>query len=89
MVFVLAGLLLVAIIPPTYASSIGQDLVSVAVGLAYPLLDLALLVVALPILFLFGRGTIVAPLLICHGRIDPYFPRRYPVQLGDAEWRLL
>jgi hypothetical protein len=62
-VFVLAGLLLVAIIPPTYASSIGQDLVSVAVGLAYPLLDLALLVVALPILFLFGRGTFWRPFL--------------------------
>lgn len=63
MVFVLAALLLVALIPPTYASSIGQDLVSVAVGLAYPLLDLALLVVALPILFLFGRGTFWRPFL--------------------------
>lgn len=62
-VFVLAGLLVVALIPQTYASEIGQNFVSIAVGLAYPLLDVALLVVALPILFLFGRGTFWRPFL--------------------------
>lgn len=62
-VLCVAGLLLAALIPPTYASSVGQDLVSVVVGLAYPLLDVALLVVALPILFLYGRGTFWRPFL--------------------------
>lgn len=60
---VLAGALLVALIPPTFASSNGQDLVSAAVGLAYPLLDVALLAMALPILFLYGRGTFWRPFL--------------------------
>lgn len=60
---VFAGLLLVVVIPPTYASEIGQDLATVAVGLAYPLLDVALLVVALPILLLFGKGTFWRPFL--------------------------
>lgn len=62
-VLVLAGLLLATLIPPTYASSVGQDLTSVVVGLVYPLLDVALLVVALPIMFLFGRGTFWRPFL--------------------------
>jgi len=62
-VFVLAIVLFSALIPATYASEIGQDLVSVALGLAYPLLDVGLLVVALPILFLFGRGTFWRPFL--------------------------
>jgi hypothetical protein len=60
---VLACLLLAALVPPTYASEIGQDFVTVAVGLAYPLLDVTLLVVALPILLLFGRGTFWRPFL--------------------------
>jgi hypothetical protein len=62
-VLCVAGLLLSALIPATYASNIGQDLVSVVVGLAYPLLDVCLLVVALPILFLYGRGTFWRPFL--------------------------
>ena len=62
-VLVLAGLLLTALIPSTYASDIGQNLASVAIGLAYPLLDVVLLVVALPILFLYGRGTFWRPFL--------------------------
>ena len=60
---VLAGILLAALIPPTYASGVGQDLVSIVLSLAYPLLDVALLVVALPVLFLFGRGTFWRPFL--------------------------
>jgi len=62
-VICMAGLLLAALIPPTFASNIGQSLLSLAVGLAYPLLDVALLVVALPILFLYGRGTFWRPFL--------------------------
>ena len=62
-VFVLIIMLLSVLIPMTYASEIGQDLVSVALGLAYPILDLGLLIVALPILFLFGRGTFWRPFL--------------------------
>jgi hypothetical protein len=62
-VFVLALLLLAVLIPPTYASEIGQDLASVVLSLAYPLLDVALLVVAVPVLFLFGRGTFWRPFL--------------------------
>jgi len=58
-----AGILLVVLIPPTYANSVGSDFVSVVVGLSYPLLDVALLVVALPILVLFGRGTFWRPFL--------------------------
>jgi hypothetical protein len=58
-----AGLLLVLLIPPTYANSIGNNFVSVVIGLSYPLLDVALLVVALPILFLYGRGTFWRPFL--------------------------
>lgn len=60
---VLAGIILAALIPATYASGLGQDLVSIAVSLAYPLLDVALLVVALPVMFLFGRGTFWRPFL--------------------------
>ncbi len=62
-VICVAGLLLAALIPQTYASSLGQSVLSVVVGLAYPLLDVALLVVALPILFLYGRGTFWRPFL--------------------------
>ena len=62
-VFVLAGLLLAALIPATYASEIGKNSVSVTVGLAYPLLDVALLVVAVPVLFLFGMGKFWRPFL--------------------------
>jgi len=62
-IFVLAIILLSALIPTTYASEIGQDLVAVVVSVAYPLLDVVLLVVALPILFLFGRGTFWRPFL--------------------------
>ena len=61
--FLLAWLLLAALIPPTYASDVGQNLVSVAVGLAYPLLDVILLFISLPILFLYGRGTFWRPFL--------------------------
>jgi hypothetical protein len=57
-----AGLLLAILIPPTYAS-LGNDFVSVVVGLSYPLLDVGLLVIALPILFLYGRGTFWRPFL--------------------------
>ncbi len=60
---VLAGILLAALIPSTYASGVGQDLVSIVLSLAYPLLDVALLVVALPVMFLFGRGTFWRPFL--------------------------
>lgn len=60
---VLAGILLATLIPATYASGLGQDLVSITVSLAYPLLDVALLVVALPVMFLFGRGTFWRPFL--------------------------
>ena len=58
-----SGLLLAALIPTTYASNVGQNLTSVVVGLAYPLLDISLLVVALPVLFLYGRGTFWRPFL--------------------------
>jgi hypothetical protein len=61
--FVSAGLLLVMLIPSTYATSIGGGFVSVVIGFGYPLLDVALLVVALPILFLYGRGTFWRPFL--------------------------
>ena len=60
-VLALAGLLLVGLIPITYASQIGQDLASVVVGLSYPLLDVTMLVVAVPTLFLFGRGRFWRP----------------------------
>jgi hypothetical protein len=62
-VFVLAGLLLVVEIPSTCLSEIGQDFVTVVVSLAYPLLDVALLVIALPVLFLFGKGVFWRPLV--------------------------
>ena len=62
-VFCVAVFLLAALIPPTYASNLSGDLVSVAVGLAYPLLDVGLLIVALPVLFLYGRGTFWRPFL--------------------------
>lgn len=61
--FVLAGLLLLELVPATYASEIGEGFVTVAISLAYPLLDVALLVVALPILFLFGKGTYWRPFM--------------------------
>jgi len=63
-VLCVAGLVLAALIPASYASNVGQNLVPVAVGLAYPLLDVVLLVVALPILFLYGRGTFWRPFLL-------------------------
>ena len=63
-VLCVAGLLLAALIPPSYASNVGLNLMAVAVDLAYPLLDVTLLVVALPILFLYGRGTFWRPFLI-------------------------
>ena len=63
-VLCVAGLVLAALIPASYASNVGQNLVPVVVGLAYPLLDVALLVVALPILFLYGRGTFWRPFLL-------------------------
>lgn len=63
LVLVTAGLLLVALIPPTYASEIGNSLIEVVVSLAYPLFDVGLLVVALPLLFLYGRGTFWRPFL--------------------------
>lgn len=62
-VLVMAGLLLLVLVPATYASAIGNSLTGVVVSLAYPLFDVALLVVALPILFLFGRGTFWRPFL--------------------------
>jgi len=62
-VFVLAALLLVVLIPPTYSSEIGKNSLEVVVGLAYPLLDVALLIIAVPILFLFRRGTFWRPFL--------------------------
>ena len=57
-----AGLLLAILIPTTYAS-LGNDFVSVVVGLSYPLLDVGLLAIALPVLFLYGRGTFWRPFL--------------------------
>ena len=62
-VFALAGLALVVLIPQTYLSAIGQDFGTVFFSLAYPLLDVALLVIALPVLFLFGKGTFWRPFL--------------------------
>jgi len=62
-VFVLAGVLLVALIPPAYTSAMGQDLATIVVGLSYPMLDVVLLFVSLPIVFLFGRGTFWRPFL--------------------------
>jgi hypothetical protein len=59
----LAGLLLAFLIPSTYSNSMGSDFVSVVIGLSYPLLDVALLAIALPILFLYGRGTFWRPFL--------------------------
>lgn len=63
MTLISAGVLLVALIPPTFAANNGQDLVSAAVGFAYPLLDVTLLAIALPILFLYGKGTFWRPFL--------------------------
>ncbi|MGD0175597.1 MAG: hypothetical protein ABSC50_02090 [Candidatus Bathyarchaeia archaeon] len=63
LILVVAGMLLLVLLPSAYASEIGQDLASVLVGLAYPLLDVVLLIVALPVLFLFGRGTFWRPFL--------------------------
>jgi len=60
---VLAGILLATLIPSTYASGVGQDFVSIVLSLAYPLLDVALLIVAIPVMFLFGRGTFWRPFL--------------------------
>lgn len=62
-VLVLAGLMLVVLIPATYASEIGKSFLEVVVSLAYPLLDVALLVVALPMFFLFRKGTFWRPYL--------------------------
>ena len=62
-VFIVAGSLLWALIPATYASEIRDSLVNVVVSLAYPLLDVALLVVSLPVLFLFGKGGFWRPFL--------------------------
>ena len=59
----MAALLLAVLIPPSYASETEQDWVSLVVSLAYPLLDVGLLVVALPILFLFGKGSFWRPFL--------------------------
>lgn len=62
-VVVLGALLLAVLVPPSYASETEQDWVSLVVSLAYPLLDVGLLVVALPILFLFGKGSFWRPFL--------------------------
>lgn len=59
--FVFAVLLLIALIPGTYASELGEGSVALIVALAYPLLDVILLVVAVPILVLFRRGTFWRP----------------------------
>jgi len=58
-----ACLLLAALVPPTYSSAVGAGLVGAVVVLAYPFLDVALLVVSFPILFLFGRGKFWRPFL--------------------------
>ena len=62
-VLVLAGLLLVVLIPATYESETGNSFLDVVVSLVYPLLDVALLVVALPMFFLFRKGTFWRPYL--------------------------
>jgi len=62
-VFALACLLLVVLIPQTYLSTIGQDYVTVFFSLAYPLLDLAMLNIALPVLLLYGKGRFWRPFL--------------------------
>jgi hypothetical protein len=62
-VFALAGLLLAVLIPSTYVSWNGGSFLELAISLAYPLLDVALLVVALPILFLFSKGRFWRPFL--------------------------
>jgi len=62
-VLVLAGLLLAVLIPATYISEIGKSFLDVVVSLAYPILDVALLVVALPMFFMFRKGTFWRPYL--------------------------
>lgn len=63
LVILMAGLLLATLVPPTYASEAGADLVEFVVSLAYPLFDAALLAIALPVLFLFGKGLFWRPFL--------------------------
>jgi len=63
LMFALAFGLLVVLVPPTYASSLGGGFVTLAVSLAYPLLDVALLSVALPMVFLFRKGIFWRPFL--------------------------
>ena len=60
-VILLATLILVVLVPQAYASKMGQDLAAVSVGLAYPMLDVVLLMIALPVLFLFASGTFWRP----------------------------
>jgi hypothetical protein len=52
-----------ALVPSAYMSETGQSFLPIVVSLAYPFLDVMLLVFALPILFLFGRGTFWRPFL--------------------------
>jgi hypothetical protein len=62
-IFAVAGMLLLVLLPSAYASEIGQDLPSVVIALAYPLLDVVLLVVVVPVLLLFSKGTFWRPFL--------------------------
>ncbi len=61
LVFVLAVLLLWLLMPPTYAFKIEKDLITIVARLAYPIVDAALLVVALPILFFIRKGVFWRP----------------------------
>lgn len=63
LMFALASALLVGLIPPTYASSLGEGFVTLAVSLAYPLLDVALLSISLPTMLFFRKGTFWRPFL--------------------------
>ena len=63
LMFALASALLVGLVPPTYASSLGEGFATLAISLAYPLLDVALLSVALPMVLLFRKGTFWRPFL--------------------------
>lgn len=59
--FVLTFSILIVTIPPLFEQ--GQDLVALSVSVAYPLLDMLLLTLAIPILLIFRKGAYWRPLL--------------------------
>jgi lipopolysaccharide export LptBFGC system permease protein LptF len=58
---VLASAVLVVAIPPMFQGP--SDLLTLLVSIAYPILDMALLSVAVPVFFFFRRGTYWRPML--------------------------